>query len=204
MQYWSSALSGLSVPKDRFYAVLTRVATSTRRDMTGFITTDNKGSVDSYTATRYPNLQRGGFGGVAEYAEGIEKLHALLGGRIGHPYKPDQFPGARVILGLIEGYDIRAPRHTVEEVRRMVPHADVKAGEVASMRPYRLQGEQLYTEPVAIVVTDVNHLPYVFLAADQLRQHRFTVENPGHHTTYMVETRHCPEPRFTQRIRVAS
>jgi hypothetical protein len=120
---------------------------------------------------------------------------AALAEELGSTVQPDpQQDGFRVVLGLVEGYDTKAPtHHSIDEVQQVLQRASITPAGVFAVR-YTEAGTSVYTEPAAIIKAPIDLIRDVYDIADRFRQERFTIENFEEGIAYVVETRFCTEP----------
>lgn len=188
VELWSARLD-LQLSYAEFEQTVIETAQKSGQRYTGFITKDEQGNVTSFTRTRYPR-RKYGVATLTECHDGMVVLAAELGSIL----QPDPHQsGFRIVLGLLEGYDGKAPTHSADEVRQALPGAKVTPAEVFAVR-HTEEGTSVYTEPVAIVAGPNDLLGDVYLLADSLRQERFTIEDFDRGIAYVVETRFCTEP----------
>jgi hypothetical protein len=185
---WSAHLT-LEVPYADFKKTTVQAAQSNGQGYSGFITEDNRGHVTSFTRTRYPRIKYG-IVSIQECEEGMQVLASDFGSTLELDKQHDDI---RVVMGLKEGYDERAPTHDVDEVCLELSAAEVFPAEVFAVRHTNV-GTSVYTEPVAVIKAPAECMPDVYMLGDRLKQERFTIEDFGRGISYAVETRFCTEP----------
>lgn len=189
IELWSATMPLPHIPFEVFRSTVVNLTRLNGERYTGFIHRDMDGFVTDFTRTRYPR-KKYGVTTVAECVAGMWAMADAFDSMVVHDAKQH---GIRVVMGLLEGYEEDAPRHSVAEVLHALPDASAEAADVFAVRRAE-SGVWVYTEPVAVISADSNALHDIYRLGDELRQERFTIEDFDVGKAYMVETRHCTEP----------
>ncbi|MEO6761485.1 MAG: hypothetical protein ABI220_03870 [Candidatus Saccharimonadales bacterium] len=188
IKLWSAEVKGNAAYPD-FERIVLATATRNKQRYTGYFETDDAGNVRSFTRTRYPRLKYG-VTSIAECEKGMVELAYDLNFRVNSEGSQSGF---RVVLGLLEGYDVTSPTHTVDEVQSLLGSTILAEGATVFAVRHQTTGVSIYTEPVAVLRGAMSSLVAVYDLADSLKQERFAVEDFGNRLSYMVETRYCTE-----------
>jgi len=189
VELWSSRLSGNFTRPELEHAIKVAVVND-RQHYTGFVSAPTNGHEISYTRTRYPR-KKYGITPIVDCELGMAKLADMVNGEI---QSEKQVSGFRVVLGLIEGYDKEAPKHTISEiVAKLGEGALIESADVLAIR-FAQDRISTYTEPVVVIRGSQSELPRIYELADEFKQERFTVEDFDAQKAWVIETRFCTEP----------
>ncbi|MDD3302735.1 MAG: PHP domain-containing protein [Candidatus Gracilibacteria bacterium] len=101
----------------------------------------------------------------------------------------------RVVLGLLEGYDMIYNMHSIEEVLlELGDDFRIQQGEILSGSYTKPTTQSIYYEPAAIIEGDIKNIEKIYNLAFKFHQERFTVEDYSQKKAYTVETEFCKNP----------
>jgi len=101
----------------------------------------------------------------------------------------------RVVLWLLEWYDMIYNMHSIEEVLlELWDDFKIQRWEILSWSYTKPTTQSIYYEPAAIIEWDIKNIEKIFNLAFKFHQERFTVEDYSQKKAYTVETEFCKNP----------